>query len=55
MDSNYWSNYTGADDGSNGGVAGDGVGDTEIPHPFIDQGYGFYQLDYYPLMDPVDI
>jgi parallel beta-helix repeat protein len=50
---NYWSDYTGLDDGSSGRTAGDGVGDTEIPHPFIDQGNGYYQLDNYPLVNPV--
>lgn len=40
---NYWSDYTGADDGSNGRVAGDGVGDTLLPHQ---------NVDYYPLMEP---
>jgi len=33
---NYWSDYTGEDDGSGVGrysIAGDGIGDTEIPHP----------------------
>jgi hypothetical protein len=44
---NYWSDYTGLDDGSGVGlfgesrVAGDGIGDTETPH----LGY-----DWYPLM-----
>jgi parallel beta-helix repeat protein len=41
---NYWSNYTGLDDGSNGRVVGDGVGDTDIPH---------MGLDNYPLMEPM--
>ncbi|UCE74943.1 MAG: right-handed parallel beta-helix repeat-containing protein [Methanomassiliicoccales archaeon] len=50
---NYWSDYTGLDDGSGGRTAGDGVGDTKIPHPFTDQGNGYYQLDNYPLVDPV--
>lgn len=50
---NYWSDYTGLDDGSGGRIAGDGVGDTEIPHPIIDQGNGYYQLDNYPLVNPV--
>jgi parallel beta-helix repeat protein len=50
---NYWSDYTGVDDGSGGRIAGDGVGDTEIPHPFTDQGNGYYQLDNYPLVNPV--
>jgi hypothetical protein len=48
---NYWGDYTGVDDGSNGRIAGDGVGDTEIPHPVIDQGNGYFQLDNYPLLD----
>jgi len=43
---NYWSDYSGLDDGSNGRTAGDGVGDTNLPH----QG-----VDYYPLMESVDI
>lgn len=46
---NYWSDYTGADNGNGVGrwgesrVAGDGVGDTLIPH---------LQVDWYPLMYP---
>jgi parallel beta-helix repeat protein len=46
---NYWSDYAGTDNGSGVGrwgeprIAGDGVGDTLIPH----QG-----VDYYPLMTP---
>jgi len=49
---NYWSDYTGVDDGSNGRIPGDGVGDTLVPHPYTDQGNGYYQLDNYPLMRP---
>jgi parallel beta-helix repeat protein len=30
---NYWSDYTGLDNGANGRFAGDGIGDTNIPHP----------------------
>jgi hypothetical protein len=41
------------DDGNGGRIAGDGVGDTEIPHPFIDQGNGYNQLDNYPLISLV--
>jgi hypothetical protein len=41
------------DDGSGARTAGDGVGDTEIPHPFVDQGDSYYQLDNYPLINPV--
>ena len=40
---NYWSDYQGVDDGSGGRVAGDGIGDTRIPH---------LSVDYYPLMNP---
>jgi len=46
---NYWSDYTGVDDGSGVGrwgeprIAGDGVGDTLIPHQ---------NVDWYPLMRP---
>jgi parallel beta-helix repeat protein len=50
---NYWSDYYGFDDGSSGRIMGDGIGDTKIPHPFIDQGNGYYQLDNFPLMEPV--
>jgi len=45
---NFWGNYQGRDDGSpdprtnQGRTAGDGVGDTGLPHIF----------DYYPLMQP---
>jgi len=46
---NYWSDYTGVDDGSGVGrwgesrVADDGIGDTLIPH---------LEVDWYPLMYP---
>jgi len=49
---NYWSDYTGVDDGSGVGrwgearVIGDGIGDTMIPHQSV---------DYYPLMHPWSI
>lgn len=33
---NYWDTYTGLDDGSNGHIAGDGVGDTDLPHQAVD-------------------
>lgn len=49
---NYWSDYNGVDDGSGGRTAGDGVGDTLIPHPYTDQGNGYSQLDNFPLMKP---
>jgi len=39
---NYWSDYRGVDDGSGGRIAGDGIGDTLIPH---------LSVDYYPLMN----
>jgi hypothetical protein len=40
---NFWSNYWGSDDGSGGRVAGDFVGDTDLPHEGV---------DWYPLLDP---
>jgi len=39
---NYWSDYQGVDDGSGERVAGDGIGDTLIPH---------LSVDNYPLMN----
>ncbi len=36
LEGNYWSDYTGVDDGSGTGkhaIAGDGIGDTNVPHP----------------------
>jgi len=43
LEGNYWSDYNGLDDGSGTGkhaIAGDGIGDTLIPHP--DRDYDFY-------------
>ncbi|MFW9803620.1 MAG: NosD domain-containing protein [Candidatus Thorarchaeota archaeon] len=40
---NYWNNYWGIDDGSDGRVEGDGIGDTNLPHEGVDE---------YPLVDP---
>ncbi len=40
---NYWSDYKGLDNGASGRVAGDGIGDINVPH---------LGLDYYPLMVP---
>jgi len=40
---NFWSNYWGEDDGSNGRIAGDYIGDTDLPHEGVDM---------YPLLDP---
>ncbi len=48
---NHWSDYSGYDDGSGGRTAEDGVGDTEIPHPYDDKGYGYHALDPEPLME----
>ena len=39
---NYWDDYHGLDDGSNGRVAGDGIGDTDLP----------YRVDNFPLVRP---
>jgi parallel beta-helix repeat protein len=33
---NYWSDYTGLDDGTGGRTIGDGVGDTNLPHNEVD-------------------
>ena len=41
---NYWSDYSGLDDGSGGRTAGDGIGDTNLPH----QG-----VDWYPYINPL--
>jgi parallel beta-helix repeat protein len=30
---NYWSDYSGVDNGAGGRVPGDGIGDTNVPHP----------------------
>jgi parallel beta-helix repeat protein len=43
QEGNYWSDYTGKDNGANGRVAGDGIGDTLLPH---------YGLDNYPFINP---
>jgi parallel beta-helix repeat protein len=40
---NYWDSYAGLDDGSNGRMAGDGIGDTDLP----------YGTDDYPLVRPL--
>jgi parallel beta-helix repeat protein len=42
---NYWDSYTGVDDGSDGRVAGDGVGDTLVPYPYAG-------IDDYPFVRP---
>lgn len=49
---NYWTDYGGVDDGSNGRTSGDGIGDTEIPHPRTNGGLGYFRLDNFPLMEP---
>jgi parallel beta-helix repeat protein len=40
---NYWSDYVGLDNGADGRDAGDGIGDTNLPH---------LSLDYYPFLNP---
>jgi len=54
---NYWSDYTGVDDGTGVGrwgeprKAADGIGDTRIPHSQV-AGVSWFGLDWYPLMHP---
>lgn len=43
---NYWSDYVGKDDRSGGKVAGDGIGDTKVPH---------LGLDNYPFVKRIKI
>ena len=43
QEGNYWSDYTGQDNGANSRVSGDGIGDTNIPH---------LGLDYFPFIKP---
>jgi len=43
VEGNYWSDYTGVDDGSDGRNAGDGIGDTNLPH---------HNVERFPLMEP---
>ncbi len=40
---NYWNDYSGVDDGSNGRLMGDGIGDTDLPSRGVDN---------YPLINP---
>lgn len=42
---NYWGDYTGLDDGSNGRIASDGIGDTDLP---------WHGVDDYPLITPAN-
>ncbi len=49
---NYWDDYIGLDDGYNGRVAGDGVGDTDLPHAGVDHAGIFVGVDNYPLVHP---
>ena len=42
---NYWSDYSGVDNGAGGRAKGDGIGDTNIPHPGS-------QYDNYPFLIP---
>jgi parallel beta-helix repeat protein len=54
---NYWSDYSGVDDGTGVGrwdeprIAVDGIGDTRIPHSQV-SGVSWFGLDWYPLMYP---
>ncbi len=54
---NHWSDYKGADDGSGGGTAGDGVGDTKLSHKGVDRypyinPWGWYRPGVPLLADP---
>ena len=54
---NYWSDYNGTDNGSGGRIAGDGIGDTDIPHLGLDnypftQKWGWAKLGRPILQDP---
>lgn len=42
---NYWDDYIGLDDGTDGRTAGDGIGDTDLP---------WHGVDDYPLISPVN-
>ena len=44
QEGNYWDDYSGVDDGSGGRTAGDGIGDTALPHSLFDN---------HPRMGPV--
>ncbi len=44
QEGNYWSDYTGLDNGANGRTAGDGIGDTNLGHPPNER------CDYYPFV-----
>jgi parallel beta-helix repeat protein len=47
LEGNYWSDYTGIDNGSGTekhDIVGDGIGDTNIPHPGVN-------YDYYPFVN----
>ena len=49
LEGNYWSAYTGLDDGSGTGkhtIAGDGIGDTNLPWPLS----WYEDMDWYPFM-----
>lgn len=52
---NYWHDYHGLDNGENGRVEGDEIGDTDIPHPVENNSKGYYRLDNFPLIFPYDI
>ena len=43
LEGNFWSDYTGVDNGANGRPKGDGIGDTKLPH---------HGVDYYPFVNP---
>ena len=62
FEGNYWSDYTGVDDGSNDRIPGDLIGDTNLPHPGIDfddfpfvRAYGWQYPGVPMLKEPGDL
>lgn len=49
---NYWDDYVGLDDGNDGRIAGDGIGDTDLPHGGFNELGRFLGVDNYPFVRP---
>jgi parallel beta-helix repeat protein len=59
FEGNFWSDYTGADDGANSRIKSDGIGDTNLPHAGVDsypfmKSYGWLYPGTPVLDDPGD-